>query len=115
MTVDQLLDRYVEIGTQQDEALFNDAFSRFNRLFDKMVNIEKELQSRGLLARRALMRLYEHPNRQVRLNAAKETLAVAPTEARNVIEEIRDSKWFPQFFDAAMTIRGLDDGTYKPE
>jgi hypothetical protein len=115
MTIDQLLERYVEIGVAQDEALLNDAYAKFNRLYDKMCTIEKELVSRGVAARRALMRLYEHPNDQVRLNAAKETLAVEPVAARQVIQEIFDSKCYPQALDAGMTLRGLDDGSYKPE
>lgn len=52
MTIPQLLERYIEIGTAQDEALFNEACSRFNRLFDKMVEIEDELKSRRTEARR---------------------------------------------------------------
>jgi Domain of unknown function (DUF2019) len=115
MSIDQLLDRYVEIGVAQDDAVFHGKYSKFNRLFDKMREIERELVSRGIEARRTLMRLYDHPNYQVRLNAAKETLAVAPIEARRVIQWIYDSKIYPQFGDAGMCLSNLDDGTFKPE
>jgi Domain of unknown function (DUF2019) len=39
--------RYVEIGAAQDDALFNDAYSKFNRLFDQLLKIDEELRSRG--------------------------------------------------------------------
>jgi hypothetical protein len=51
---------------------------------------------------------------QVRLKAAIHTLAVAPVEARQQLEAIATSNWYPQAGDAGMTIRGLDDGTFRP-
>ena len=95
--------------------LFNDAYSKFNRLFEKMLEIEKELRSRGTAARGELTRLYGHPNLQVRLNAAKETLAVAPVQARQVIQEISDSKLYPQAGSAGMCLFALDEGIFKPD
>jgi len=41
---------------------------------------------------------------QVRLQAAKRTLGVAPEAARHVIEEIKKSQWFPQAGEAGMTL-----------
>jgi len=61
------------------------------------------------------MRLFDHDNFQVRLNAAKRTLAVAPMEARRVIQWIFDSKIYPQAGDVGMCLSNLDDGTFKPE
>ena len=43
----------------------------------------------GLAARLALLRLFDHQNMQVRLQAAKWSLGVAPKAARHVIEEIK--------------------------
>jgi hypothetical protein len=60
------------------------------------------------------MTLYEYPNMQVRLKAAIHTLAVAPVEARQAVEAIANSKWFPQAGDAGMSLLGLDNGTFKP-
>jgi hypothetical protein len=60
------------------------------------------------------MRLYDHPNVQVRLNAANATLAVAPQEARNLLEKIANSNLFPQAGDAGMALVGLKRGSYKP-
>ena len=92
MTVDQLLDLYVNVGIDQEEALDRDAYSR-----------------------KALQRLYNHPNIQVRLKAATRTLAAAPLAARAVLQTIYESKLYPQAGDAGMTLRALDDGTFKPE
>lgn len=52
---------------------------------------------------------------QVRLQAAKRMLAVAPEAARHVIEEIKKSQWFPQAGEAGMTLRNLAAGVFKPD
>jgi hypothetical protein len=114
MSVPELITRFVEIAMQQDNAAFEFDHKRYNKLYDKMDDIDNELRARGPAARRALMPLYEHPNLQVQIKAAKRTLAVAPVEARAVLERIRASGEMPQALDAGMSIRGLDDGTYKP-
>jgi hypothetical protein len=46
--------------------------------------------------------------------AAKLTLGVAPTEARKLIEDISQSKIYPQAGDAGMTLSNLDEGVFKP-
>jgi hypothetical protein len=76
---------------------------------------EKELRRRGREARLALLRLYDHPNMQVRLNAAKRTLGIAPDAARRVLQAISDSKWQPQAMDAGMSLWNLDRGVFKPD
>ena len=73
-----------------------------------------ELQNRGVTARLGLLKLFEHPNMQVRLQAARETLAVAPEEARRMIELIAESNRMPQPGDAGMTLWNLDRGVFKP-
>ena len=105
MTVDQLVDRFAEIGIAQDTAELMGEISKFNKLYGQMKDVDTELRARGEEARRALLRLYSHPNMQVRLQAAKKTLAVVPEAARHVIEEIKKSQWFPQAGEAGMTLR----------
>ena len=107
-----LLKRYAEIGVEQDEAEFDD--KKFNRLFREMVAVEEEQITRWRSAASATQ-FYDHPNLQVRLNAAKATLAVAPAEARHQLEAIRSSKIYPQAADAGMAIRMLDSSVFKPE
>lgn len=115
MTVDQLVDRFAEIGIAQDQALLGGAIRELKRLFNQMRAVDEELRARGQQARLALVRLYDHPNIQVRLQAARKTLGIAPVAARKVVEEISESGWFPQAGDAGMTLSNLDSGFFKPD
>jgi Domain of unknown function (DUF2019) len=114
VTVDQLMDRFTAIGLDQDRALLRGEHAKFNRLFDEMVAIEEELRTRHGDQRRELIRLYDHPNAQVRLNAMKATLAVAPDFARRMLQALADSREYPQAGDAGMTLDCLDRGIFKP-
>ncbi len=113
-SVDELVARFVEIGVAQDKALLRNAISEFNRLFDEKTAILSELKSRHGDQRQVLLQLYDHPNMQVRLNAVKATLALAPQAARAKLQEIADSNQFPQAGDAGMSLLNLDRGIYKP-
>lgn len=113
MTAEQLQRRYEEIGLEQDGAILNNENAKFKKLFEEMESIEAELKARG--QRQTLMEFYDHPNMQVRLNAAKATLAIAPIEARRQLEAIKASRHFPQAGDAGMSLRNLERGIFKPE
>jgi hypothetical protein len=115
LTDDQLAQRFADIGMAQDQALLYDEHKKFNRLFNQMIDVDHELRRRGLQARLALLRLFDHPNMQVRLQAAIWSLGVAPEAARQVIEEIKKSQWFPQALEAGMTLRNLVSGVFKPD
>src|SRR5262245_18073635 len=115
LSVDALLQRFVEVGRSQDKALLRDEVGRFNRLFYKMQVIVEELKSREGDQRRALSMLYDHPNLQVRLAAATNSLALMPEEARRVIQTIAEPQRYPQAGDAGMPIWTLDEGIFKPE
>jgi hypothetical protein len=114
MTVEQLVERFAAIATDQDEAMRKDDNAKFTRLFWQMEAVEGELKARLGDQRRALLRLYDHPNTQVRLTAAKATLAVAPESARRLLQTIADSKDFPQAGDAGMSLDNLERGIFKP-
>jgi hypothetical protein len=73
------------------------------------------LKARNGDQRRALLLLYEHPNAQVRLKAAKATLAVNPDAARRVLQTLADSREFPQAGDAGMTLINLDRSIFNPK
>lgn len=115
MTVDELVERFAEIGVAQYKAIDDDNNAKFRKLYKQMDEVDHELRSRGRDARLALTRLYTYPNMQVRLAAAKWTVGVAPEAARRALEAIRDFKWPPQAMDAGMTIRNLDNGTFVPD
>ncbi len=111
----ELLQRFVRIAIAQDEALLDDAYGRYNRLYQQMSLIDRELRARGRQERLSLVALFDHPNVQVRLKAATKLLGVVPEQARKVLERIIASREFPQAGDAGMLIRGLDDGSFVPD
>ncbi len=114
MSNEALVQHFAEICIEEDQALFEEKISKFNKLFKQQMEVEAELENRGVEARLGLLKLYEHPNMQVKLQAARETLAVAPKEARHVIESIAKSGWMPQAGDAGMCLWALDEGIFKP-
>jgi flagellin-specific chaperone FliS len=114
MAVDQLVERFIEICLGQHEALRDDDLAKFRRLFEQMRAVLDELKSRLDDQRTALIALYEHPNMQVRLKAAKNTLAVAPAEAQEVLEAIKASQSYPQAMEAGMCLRNLESGLFEP-
>jgi len=115
MTVDELVERFAEVGVAQGDAIDNNENAKFNRLYEQMEQVDHELRARGREARLALMRLYDYPNMQVKLAAATYTLGVDPVSARQMIQAIADSKWAPQALEAGMRIINLDNGTFVPD
>jgi hypothetical protein len=114
MTVEQLVERFVQICLDQDQALLHEDIQEVNRLFAELKAVERALKERPNDQRRMLIPLYKHDNMQVRVKAAKATLATAPDAAHGVLEAIRASNWQPQALEAGMSIRNLKEGIYKP-
>jgi len=114
MTVDALVEHFAEFGVLQHQAELLGDDAAFNRLYDKIDRVKTELKNRDGDQRTALLRLYDHPNMQVRLNAAKWTLAVAPEAAREALEAIAASHHYPQAGDAGMSLFAIDEGIFKP-
>jgi hypothetical protein len=114
MTTEDLVQLFAELAVEQDKALLLRAISTVNKIYDKLEAIKSELKSRPGDQRSALLPLYDHENMQVRVKAAKATLAIAPEAARAQLEAIRASGWQPQALDAGMSLGFLDDGVYKP-
>ncbi len=115
LDIEQIIHEYVRLSEQQDEAQLDDDHGRYNKIYAKLDLIDKELRSRGMTARLALARLFDHKNLQVRVNAATDLLGVVPNEARPVLERIRQSRQGPQCLDAGMTLRNVDNGVFKPD
>jgi hypothetical protein len=114
MTVDQLVGRFAMIAVDQDDALLANDYAEVTRLFWQLESVEDELKLRDGDQRRALLRLYDHPNMQVRLKAVKATLAVAPPRARQMLQAIADSRHYPQAGEAGMSLLNLERGIFKP-
>jgi hypothetical protein len=115
LTIEQLFERFAEIGVAQDHALLDGRIAQYNnRLYPQMEAVDTELRARGPGARLALMPLYKHPNVQVRLAVPIRTLGLAPDEAKAQLETISRLKWLPQGPDAGMCRSILDSGVFKP-
>jgi hypothetical protein len=108
MTAEQLVERFMAAALAQDEALLMNDIAEVNRLFWRLAEIEDELKAREGDQRRVLMSLYDHPNAQVRVKAAKATLAVAPEAARQQLPAIVGSREYPQAGEAGMSLRNLE-------
>ncbi|TCT08024.1 DUF2019 domain-containing protein [Aquabacter spiritensis] len=115
MTEEELVAAFRDGAIEQKDASENNKFSKYNKLFTRILEIAKELKERLGDRRRDLIPLLAHENIQVRLMAGNETLAVAPEAARRTLQEIKDSKWFPFTMDAGSTLSGLDSGRFRPE
>jgi Domain of unknown function (DUF2019) len=113
-SIEDLVDLFVGIALDQDKAIRSDDNATFNRLFDRMDAIKEELKKRPGDQRRTLIRLYSHPNVQVRLKSAIATLAIEPEKARGLLQVIADSRDYPQAGDAGMTLDSLERGIFKP-
>jgi hypothetical protein len=113
MTVNQLVDRFMILALDQDHALLGNEIRKVNRLFDQLESVEKELKARPGDQRSALVALYKHPNPQVRVKAIKATLAVAP-EARPALQDLANSREYPQSGEAGMCVWNLERGFYMP-
>lgn len=114
MTTEQLVELFAELAVQQAVALLYRALGEVNRLYDKIERIKAELKSRPGDQRSALLSLYNHKNMQVRVKAAKATLAIAPETARTELEAIKASGWQPQALDAGMCLWNLETSVFKP-
>lgn len=114
LSVDDLVQRFVAIALEQDDALLANDTPKFNPLFWQLDAVREELKARPGDQRHALLRLFNHSSAQVRLKAAKSTLAIAPEAARQVLETIASSREYPQAGEAGMSLWNLDQGVFKP-
>jgi hypothetical protein len=114
LSVEELVKRFTEFALGQYEAELQSDIRKQNKLIEAGWAIVDELKSRPGDQRSALIPLYTHPNVQVRLNAARLTLAVAPETARKVVKAIADSKKYPQAMDAGMCLWAIEQGIFKP-
>lgn len=115
MTEEQLIERFAVIALEQEQAMLHDDNGRYNRLYDKMKDVERELKQRPGDQRRVLLPLFEHENLQVKLRAALATLAVAPKASKSVLQWLSDRNRYPQAADAREILAAVNDGSYVPK
>jgi hypothetical protein len=114
LSTDELVERFAAIAIDQDWAIFEDETAKYNRLYRQMDEIDNELKSRPGDQRRALAQLYDHPNIQVRLKAARRSMELMPGAARPVLEKIAKSGAYPQAADAGLALDRLDGHPIVP-
>lgn len=114
LSVEELIERFVAIGLAEDDAVLFDDTPVYNRLSRKEEAVVEELRRRPGDQRRALIALYDHENLWVRLSAVKNSLALAPEEGRQILEEMAASMKQPYAGNAGMSLWALDKGIFKP-
>lgn len=111
---DYLVAIYIEISRKEDDAMLRNDIARATGLVYRRKEVDDVLRARGIEARRMLLPLLRHSNAQVRLNAAKHLLAVAPEAARATLEDLAAHGPGQQQGSAGMCLSLVDDGTFKP-
>jgi hypothetical protein len=109
-----ILKRIEEIGLKQFIHLDGLEVRKYNILFRELVKLVSMLRDQNEDRRIILKKHYSHSNLQVRLNAAKNTLAVYPEEARAQLRAIELTNRHPQAMDAGMCLSNLENGIFKP-
>jgi hypothetical protein len=125
MKNDDLLSAFVNFAIAQADGeldLVNVAV--LNRLYKPWRAVCDEFRRRGPDVRRLLIPLMEFkspgkgrvdsPAYQVRLNAARELLAVVPDQARATLKAISKGTTYPQGLQAGMCLYYVDKGISKP-
>lgn len=107
LSTDELVDIFEQNAIEQGRVIFKEQVSKYKKVFGESDAIEAELEKRGPDALRALTRLYNNSNMQVRLQAAYMTVGVAPTEAQSVLENIARFGHVPQSANARAKLRKL--------
>ena len=109
-SIDNLINQFEKSCLIQYDTYITDDLDTYSREYRTLVDIINELQSRGLPARRELVRLLSSSNKQVRLQAAKFVYPAARPEATKCLQDLAAGP-FPddQVFDARMTLRRLEE------
>jgi hypothetical protein len=114
LTADELVSLFASLGEQRYPLTLNDEIKLANRLIRQQNEITKELRRRGIEARLELTKLFNHPNIQVRMNAAKWSIGVAREPALNVLRQITKEDFGAFRLSAGMTVALVEDGTITP-
>ena len=114
LSIEQLVGIYEGVSVEEFDALELGDMPSVRKLFSKLKSVDQEIRARGIEARRKMLPLLNHRNPQVRINAAKALLAIAPQEARSALELLAFRGPSIQRLDARMCIRHLEEGVFKP-
>lgn len=115
ISVQELLDRFVDVCLDQEDALSDEDYDKFNRLYDVRMDIQDELKRRGDKARRSLLRLYDHPNLTVQMFAAAATAGLEREAALAKLREIGARRDFLDSIRANSMATRLEEGAWDPD
>jgi Domain of unknown function (DUF2019) len=113
-SIQDLVAAYLDVSLREADAVERGEIAKVRKLFDERMQIDRSIRSRGLQARKSLIPLLKHRNAQVRLNAAKQLLAVAPKEARATLEDLAAHGPSQQRGEAGMCFWYMENGIFKP-
>lgn len=108
-----LVAKFSELALAQHDAVETFQTARYNRLYDRIELIKKELKARNGDERIALVPLLDAPNIQVRFMAAYAVLTIVPEQARKTLIGIRESGQLPQSADASYTLDHFEESIEK--
>jgi len=108
-TIQELLVQFRNACLAQYDTYLTDNVGKYNKLFDFLIAVTRELKRRGVEERRALLTLFADENPQVRLQAAKNVYAVAPIEAKACLAAIVAARLPDQSLSAGMMLNGLEE------
>lgn len=100
LPLETLVQAFVDLALEEQDAIFWARYKEYNRLYDIVVGVVKELSLRPGDGRTLLLPLLDHASVQVRMNAAFELWDIARDEARAALELIDKRNEMPQAADA---------------
>jgi hypothetical protein len=112
-TPDQLTADYVNAIVAQTKAIAAGRQDQIARLNRAILSIRRELRTRGVEGRAALIGLLEHPASEVRVWAASDVLEFAPDKAEPILEVLAESGKPSAAFDARATLEEWRAGRLK--
>ena len=114
MSVEGLLNEYIELAKLHGMALSEYDATKANRLHSRIMKLHRDLLSLGPNAQSAFLELLEHSDMAVRCWAASQSLDVAPERAEAVLREIAAEGPLPLKVNARTVLMGWRSGSSGP-
>ncbi len=109
----ELIALFVDLSRDQGQALTEFQTRKYNRLFDKVKQIETEFRSRSDSERDASFRpLLGHPNVKVKMNAAYVLLDIAKDDALATLKWVAESRIMPFCADARGSVEAIEEDDF---
>lgn len=110
----ELRDLFEALCIEQGRKTDIDEVREYNRLYAEIREVVDELRIRPGDARHLLIPLLAHEDWHVRLKAGIYTYALAPQEARKVLQWLRETRLGYLALEAGFFLSGIDKGEFTP-